>query len=105
MARILDDLLPIVRLHRLYEVSDAREDFEEGILLIVGEGDRRMALFVDDLINQQQFVVKPLSGVGAQTPGIAGGAILGNGDVGLIIDPDELFELARTTGGSSTGAA
>lgn len=101
MVSILDDLLPVVRLHRLYDVKGAAEELTEGLLLIVGEGTRRMALLVDELVNQQQFVVKALQGMGSATPGIAGAAILGNGDVGLILDPEELIQMARGNRGSS----
>ena len=70
--------------------------------MIVGEGARKAALLVDELVSQQQFVVKPLTGMVADTRGVAGGAVLGNGDVGLILDPEVIIGMAL---GTSTGAA
>ncbi len=95
MVLIQGELLPVIRLHRLWGISNAVEDPKEGLLVIVGEGDTRSALLVDELVTQQQFVVKPLSGVVANTQGVAGGAIMGDGDVGLILDPEGIIAMAR----------
>lgn len=103
MVLIQDKLLPIIRLHTLWNIPDAVQDPKEGLLVIVGEGRDRSALLVDELVTQQQFVVKPLSGVVADTQGVAGGAIMGNGDVGLILDPDGI--IAKAQGKSHAAAA
>jgi len=95
MVMIQGSLLPIIRLHRLWSIPDAVENPTEGLLVIVGEGRHRSALLVDELVTQQQFVVKPLSGVVADTQGVAGGAIMGNGDVGLILDPEGIIAMAH----------
>jgi two-component system chemotaxis sensor kinase CheA len=95
MVLLQGDLLPIIRLHHLWGIPDAVEEPSEGLLVIVGEGSTRSALLVDELVTQQQFVVKPLSGVVANTQGVAGGAIMGNGDVGLILDPEGIIAKAR----------
>jgi two-component system chemotaxis sensor kinase CheA len=93
MVLLHGDLLPIVRLHRHWGIDGALEDPTQGLLVIVGEGGRKAALLVDELVTQQQFVVKPLIGMVANTRGVAGGAVMGNGDVGLILDPDALLSL------------
>ncbi|HSW31169.1 MAG TPA: chemotaxis protein CheA, partial [Longimicrobiales bacterium] len=93
MVLLHGDLLPVVRLHRHWDIRGAVEDPTQGLLVIVGEGGRKAALLVDELVTQQQFVVKPLTGMVANTRGVAGGAVLGNGDVGLILDPDALLGL------------
>lgn len=95
MVSLHGELLPIVRLGELYEIPGAVPDPSDGLLVVVGEGSRRYGLVVDEVLGQQQFVVKPLTGQAAQTPGVAGGAILGDGEVGLILDPDELLTLSR----------
>ncbi len=95
MVMLRGELMPIVRLHRLFGVSRAVENPCEGLLVVIGEGEDRCALLVDELLGQQQVVAKNLgSGIG-RVPGVAGGAILGNGRVGLILDPVELTGLAR----------
>jgi two-component system chemotaxis sensor kinase CheA len=89
------ELMPIVRLHRLLGVADAETDPTRGLLVAVGSGERRCALLVDELLGQQQLVAKSLgSGIG-RVPGISGGAILGDGRVGMILDVAEILALAR----------
>ena len=107
MLQLRDLLMPVVRLHRLFEIPDAKTEPSEALLMIVGEGDRRVALMVDELLGEHQVVAKSLGeGIGKQ-PGIAGGAILGDGRVGLIIDLAEIAALARaghaTPGSSRSG--
>ena len=89
------DVLPIVRLHEEFSVYGAVEVLTQGILVIVGEGNHRIALLVDALEDQQQFVQKALTGLVIDSPGVAGAAILGTGNVGLILDPEAIAALAR----------
>ena len=91
------ELLPIARLHRLLGADGAITDPTEGILMIVGDGQRRSALLVDELLGQQQVVAKPLGGGIDAVPGISGGAILGDGRVGLILDVSAVVAIARQT--------
>jgi two-component system, chemotaxis family, sensor kinase CheA len=88
-------VLPVLRLHRLLGVDDAETDPTRGLLVVVGSGERRCALLVDELLGQQQFVAKSLGGGLGRVPGISGGAILGDGRVGLILDVTEILALAR----------
>jgi two-component system, chemotaxis family, sensor kinase CheA len=88
-------LMPILRLHRLFDIQGAIEDPTQGLLIIIGDGDQRCALLVDELVEQQQVVLKSLgTGIG-KIQGISGGAILGDGRVGLILDPHGVAALAR----------
>ncbi|TVR54315.1 MAG: hypothetical protein EA421_08990 [Gemmatimonadales bacterium] len=99
MVMLHGQLIPIARLHRLFRLERCQENPTDGILVVVGDGSRKTSLLVDELLGQQQFVVKALTGQVAGTPGVAGGAILGDGGVGLILDPDEIIGLARTSKG------
>jgi len=90
------ELLPIIRLHRLFDVRGAVQSPLEGLLMIVGDGDRRTALLVDDLLGQQQVVAKTLGDGLGKVPGVSGGAILGDGRVGLILDVTETVALAQS---------
>jgi two-component system chemotaxis sensor kinase CheA len=94
-------VLPIFRLHRLFNIQDAVEDPTRGLLIIIGEGNQRCALLVDELVGQQQVVAKPLGDGIGKVQGIAGGAILGDGRVGLILDPQGIAILARQTSDSA----
>ncbi len=90
------EVLPVVRLHQLFGIPAAVTNPSDGILMIVGDGEHRVALLVDQLLGQQQVVAKALGeGVG-EVPGISGGAILSDGRVGLIIDIARITQLART---------
>jgi two-component system chemotaxis sensor kinase CheA len=93
-----------VRLHRLFNVPNARTRLDESLLMLVGDGDKRIALMVDDLLGQHQVVAKSLGeGIG-RIDGLSGGAILGDGRVGLIIDVGQIVNLSRN-GPSSDDSA
>ena len=87
--------LPVVRLHHVLGVGSAETDPTRALLVVLGESENRFALLVDDLLGQQQFVAKPVTTGMSHVPGIAGGAILGDGRVGLILDPVGVFAAAR----------
>jgi len=88
-------LMPIFRLHRLFNIEEAVEDPTRGLLIIIGDGNQRCALLVDELVGQQQVVAKSLGDGIGKVQGISGGAILGDGRVGLILDPQGIAALAR----------
>ena len=92
-------LLPIVRLHRLFNTAGAVADPTQGLLVIVGEGSGQTALLVDELLGQQQVVAKSLGDALGRVSGLAGSAILGDGRVGLILDVNELVALSRQAPG------
>lgn len=90
------ELMPVLRLHQLFDVADAVQSPLDGLLMIVGDGDRRTALLVDELLGQQQVVAKTLGSALGKVPGVSGGAILGDGRVGLILDVNETVALAQS---------
>lgn len=102
MVRVRGSMVPIVRLHRLFNIPGAVESPCAGLLVIIQSGERMAALLVDELQGQQQVVVKSLGEALGPVPGLAGGAILGDGQVGLILDPAGLMLMARQQ--SSPGA-
>lgn len=100
MIMVRGELLPVFRLYELFDVPGAQTDPGEALLIIIqGEG-KRCALMVDELLDQQQVVVKSLGQSLGQVPGVSGGAILGDGRVGLILDAAGLVKLA---GGAADG--
>ncbi len=90
-----DEFLPIFRLHRLFDIPDAQTELTSGLLVVIGEGLQRCAMFVDDLIAQTQVVTKSLGKGINNVPGVAGGAIMGDGIVGLILDVTGIISMAR----------
>lgn len=80
---------PIVRLHELYDIKDAIIDYEEGILIMVEEDERSCCIFADELLGQQQVVVKTLPEYVKkykQIKGLGGCTLLGDGSISLILD-------------------
>jgi two-component system chemotaxis sensor kinase CheA len=101
MVMLRGELMPVFRLHRLFGIDNAVSDPTRGLLVVVGEGIQRCALLVDELLGQQQVVAKSLGKGMKKVQGIAGGAILGDGRVGLIIDAPEIISLARRVSNDS----
>ena len=95
------DYLNLAYLHRAFAVGNAVEDPTEGLVVITEtEGGVRIGIVVDELLGQQQVVIKSLEDNYDPVPGISGATILGNGLVALILDVDALVELSRKHGGS-----
>ncbi len=95
MVMLRDQLMPVVRLGRFFDVRGAKMDPTDALLVVVFAGDKRCAILVDELLGQQQVVAKPLGAGMKGRRGIAGGAILGDGRVGLILDVPDLMILAQ----------
>lgn len=105
MVMLRNELMPVYRLHRLFGVEGAVENPVDGLLIVVGSADRRCALLVDELLGQQQVVAKALSEALGRIQGVSGAAILGDGQVGLIIDTNAVLSLARQGSGATRMAA
>lgn len=95
MVMLRGELLPLFRLHNLFDVPDAIQDPYEGLLVVIEGDGKQCALMVDELLGQQQVVIKSLGQGMAKVPGISGGAILGDGRVGLILDATGILQLAE----------
>jgi two-component system chemotaxis sensor kinase CheA len=88
-----DAYLPIVRLQRAFHCADAVADVERGIVVVVEEEGHRVGLLVDDLLGQQQAVVKSLEAHYRRVQGISGATILSDGSVALIVDVGGVVQL------------
>ena len=77
--------VPVIRLHKLFNIEGGIEDLLEGTMLVIKNNNKRYALLVDEVIGQQQLVGKSIN-MNVKMPHISGGAILGDGRVGLILD-------------------
>jgi two-component system, chemotaxis family, sensor kinase CheA len=91
MALVRGQLLPVVRLHKRFGVQPRTEDPCEGLLVVAECEGRQFCLLVDDLVGKQEVVIKSLGEALKSIAGIAGGAILGDGRVGLILDIEGIF--------------
>ena len=89
-----DGYLPIVRLHEVFGAKPRTTQLHEGLIMVVeGEG-RRIGLFVDDLLGQQQVVIKSLETNFRRVDGVSGATILGDGAIALILDIPDLIRIA-----------
>ena len=77
-------------------MTGATEDPTEALIVIVEHDGRRVALLVDELLGQEQVVIKSLEANFQRTEGVAGATILGDGHVTLILDVPGLMTLARS---------
>ena len=91
MAMVRGALLPVVRLHQRFGVKPRFDQPWESLLIVSESGGRQFCLMVDELIGKQEVVIKSLGETMQNIAGVAGGAILGDGRVGLILDLEGLF--------------
>ncbi|WEF26626.1 chemotaxis protein CheA [Klebsiella aerogenes] len=95
MLQVRGEYLPLVELYRVFDVSGAKTEATQGIVVILQSAGRRYALLVDQLIGQHQVVVKNLESNYRKVPGISAATILGDGSVALIVDVSALQMLNR----------
>jgi two-component system, chemotaxis family, sensor kinase CheA len=86
LFRLRDEYIPIVRLYELFGVQADNTDLLNGLLMIVEADGKRIGLFVDELLSQQQVVIKSLESNFRPVTALAGATMLGNGHVALILD-------------------
>lgn len=100
VLRLRDELIPVVRIHEVFNKSCESTNLEEGILVIAEDAGASVALFVDEIVGQQQTVIKGLSEYIGKARGCSGCTILGDGSVSLILDIGTLVSMAdeRMTG-------
>ena len=95
LYKLRDDYVPIVRLHDVFTLKPDSEKLTDGLIVIVeGEGSQ-VGLFVDDLLGQQQVVIKSLETNFRPVEGVSGATILGDGTVALILDVVGLIKLSK----------
>src|SRR5437773_6668474 len=98
---IRGEAVPMIRLHRVFDVAPATEDPSQGIAVIVEHGGRNVVLLVDELGGQQQVVIKSLEANFQKVTGVAGATILSDGGVALILDVPGLVALSRARPGGA----
>ena len=97
MVQVRDRLYTLLHLGEVFNISGARNRISEGTVVICHESGRVVALAVDELLGKQEVVIKSLGEMFKHIRGIAGGAILGDGRIGLILDTGGLLSLVGKT--------
>jgi two-component system chemotaxis sensor kinase CheA len=90
MLELRNTYWPILRLHELMGVEPKQLSPTHAILVLIETSKNRFALMVDDLVGQQQVVIKSLEQHYRRVPGVAGATIMGDGSVALILDAESL---------------
>lgn len=95
LVKVRDEYMPVIELEKVFQVP--RFDFEKSsdIMVVIEADGSRVALLVDELLGQQQVVVKNLESNYRKVPNISGATILGDGKVALILDTGALVRRSR----------
>ena len=96
LFELRDEYLPVIRLHELFGIKTECNDINDGLLVIAEANHQRIGIFVDELLEQQQVVIKSLEANYRRTQGISGATILGDGTVALILDVPGLLKLFKS---------
>jgi two-component system chemotaxis sensor kinase CheA len=92
VVNVRGGLVPLIRLNKLFSVQDSKTTPWEALVVIVEANGKQRGIMVDSLVGQQQVVIKNLGTQLQGIKGISGGAILGDGGVGLILDVEGIIE-------------
>ncbi|MGB9701540.1 MAG: chemotaxis protein CheA [Candidatus Kapaibacteriota bacterium] len=95
MIKIRNEVLPVFRIHELFKRKPKHYDLDKGIILIIESRSKKFCLFADELIGQQQAVIKGLSDYIGKIPGITGCMVLGDSSIGLILDIEGTLQIAE----------
>lgn len=94
MYRLREDYIPIVRLYDIFGIEPKTRELEEALLVVVEHEGQKIGLMVDELLGQQQVVIKSLETNYKRIEGLSGATILGDGTVALILDVGGLISLS-----------
>jgi two-component system chemotaxis sensor kinase CheA len=92
---VREEFLPVVELERIFQVQRSGGEREDAVMVVIESGGVRVAALVDDLLGQQQVVVKNLESNYGPVDNVSGATIMGDGRVALILDVDALVRRAR----------
>jgi two-component system, chemotaxis family, sensor kinase CheA len=95
VMRLRDDIIPIIPIEKLLKEQINKTSNEENYVVVVKSGDRLAGIIVQHLLEQQEFVIKPLGGFLGELKGIAGASILGNGHTALILDIPTIMRMVK----------
>ena len=95
VLKVRGEYLPLIPLHQMFDIEPRHREPSDGIVVILETEGRKAALFVDELVGQQQVVVKNLEANYRKVAGISGATIMGDGGVALILDVAALVRSSR----------
>lgn len=95
---VMGRLLPLVRLNEIFGIASEKKNPWEAIVVVIEGENREKCLLVDEIIGKAEVVIKSLGTDLKHIKGVSGGAIMGDGRIGLILDPEGLLELSEGRG-------
>ena len=96
ILRLREEMVPIIRLYDVFGCAPGAEKLKDGILIVAEDSGRSLAFFVDEIIGQQQTVIKGLPEYIGESNGFSGCTILGDGTVSLIVDVGAVSQMTGT---------
>jgi two-component system chemotaxis sensor kinase CheA len=96
LYRLREDNVPVIPIYQLFNIPCEFEHIESCLLVVVEADGQKIGLMVDDLLAQQQVVIKSLNDNYQQVQGVSGATILGDGSVAMILDVPGIIEMALT---------
>lgn len=97
LLHLRGETVPLLRLRQIFKVQYRADEKGSDKVVILGIGEKRIALLVDNLIGQESTVIKPLGSYLHHCSGIAGATISGDGRVRLVLDPADLLASASNS--------
>jgi two-component system chemotaxis sensor kinase CheA len=95
VVKVRDEYMPVIELERVFQVPRFEHSGVSPIMVVVEADGQRVALMVDELLGQQQVVIKNLESNYRRVPNVSGATILGDGKVSLILDTSSLVRRSR----------
>ncbi|QTA81688.1 Histidine kinase, Hpt-family and CheW domain-containing [Desulfonema limicola] len=96
MVKVRDRLIPVIRLHKLYDIESDWEALDQGILINAASGSKNICFFADEIIGHHQTVIKSMPEYIGSIFGISGCTIMDNGNIGLILDVADIIDMLET---------
>lgn len=96
MINVRGKLVPLVRLHNLFSIEPQYSQPWDALVMVMDSDGKSKCVMVDEILGKEEVVVKGLSEGVRSCRGVSGGAILGDGNIGLILDPEGLFDLSES---------
>jgi two-component system chemotaxis sensor kinase CheA len=90
--RFRDEYIPLVRLNKVYGIVSDLKEITDGLLIVIDTGQQLLGLLADEILSQQQVVIKSLEANFRQVSGLTGATVLGDGTVAMIIDVSGLMQ-------------
>ena len=92
VIRVREEIIPVLKLYELFKVEPKHKDLLDGIIMVIQSNGKKIGILVDEIVGNQQIVVKSLSNYLGSVKGVSGCSIMANGEISLIIDSGSLIK-------------